>query len=43
MITYFHAWSERETIRNVNETAFFWSLLTDKRLNITEACRGEKN
>jgi hypothetical protein len=37
------AWSEREIIGNVNETAFFWSLLTDKRLNITKVCRGEMN
>jgi len=40
---YCHAWSERETIGNVNETTIFWSLLTDKRLNITKACRGEMN
>jgi hypothetical protein len=35
--------NERETICNVNETALFWCLLTDKGLIITEACRGEMN
>jgi len=43
IIAYCHAWSERETIGNVNDSAFFGSLLTDMGLNITKACKGEMN